>query len=212
MPERVRPIRGPPGAGRRPASLPKRGRRLDGSVSALLYGIMRFAKWQTSENAQSMSPVAQFPELEAHRKVVKAARAGSYGYVSLLGLPPEDPIKIFKRIEKGLAFRAFELFQRNTGLSTADLADVVAITMRTLHRRKEQGRLDPDESDRLMRVARIFGKALELFEGNAEAARQWLSVRQSALRGERPMSLAKTDLGAREVEALIDRLEHGVLT
>ncbi len=115
-------------------------------------------------------------------------------------------------MEKGLAFQALERFQKNTGLSTIDLAQVVAIKMRTLHRRKERGRLEPDESDRLLRVSRVFGKALELFEGDADAARQWLSTPVSALGGKRPMVLAKTDLGAREVEALIDRLEHGVLT
>ena len=116
------------------------------------------------------------------------------------------------RTGRQLAFQALERFQKNTGLSTSDLADVVVIKMRTLQRRKEQGRLEPEESDRLMRVSRIFGKALELFEGNSEAARQWLFTRQRALGGERPMVLARTDLGAREVEALIDRLEHGVLT
>ena len=154
---------------------------------------------------------AQSPDIEALREVIKAGRLGSYAYVSLLGLHPRDPIKIFKRLEKGLAFEALERFQRNTGLSTRELADVIVIKMRTLQRRKEQGRLEPEESDRLMRVSRIFGKALELFEGNTDAARHWLFTRQRALGGERPIIFAKTDLGAREVEALIDRLEHGVL-
>ena len=133
-------------------------------------------------------------------------------YVSLIGLRLQDPIKLVKRVEKGLAFHALESFQRNTGLSTSDVAEVVVITLRTLHRRKEQGRLEPNESDRLLRASRVFGKALELFEGDREAARQWLSAEQPALGGERPMALAKTDVGAREVEALVDRLEHGVLT
>jgi len=155
---------------------------------------------------------AHSPDIEAFRKIIKAGRVGSYSYMSLLGLRSQDPIRIVKRLEKGLDFQALERFQKNTGLSTSELAEVVVITMRTLHRRKEQGRLEPEESDRLMRVSRIFGKALELFEGDSEAARQWISTRQSALRGERPIVLTKTDLGAREVEALINRLEHGVLT
>lgn len=155
---------------------------------------------------------AKSPDIAAFRNAIRTGRVGSYWYVSLLGLRLRDPIQISRRVEKGLAFKALERFQKNTGLSTSDLADVVVIKMRTLQRRKEQGRLEPEESDRLMRVSRIFGKALELFEGNSEAARQWLFTRQRAFGGERPMVLAKTDLGAREVEALIDRLEHGVLT
>ncbi len=152
------------------------------------------------------------PELEAYRKAITAGRAGSYWFVALVGLRSQDPLDILKRVEKGLAFSALEHFQRNSGLSTNDLAEAVVIKLRTLHRRKEQGRLEPEESDRLLRVSRVFGRALELFEGNAEAARQWLATEQTALGGERPMVLAKTDVGAREVEALVDRLEHGVLT
>lgn len=152
------------------------------------------------------------PEIEAYRKAIKTGRAGTYSFVLLVGLRSQDPFYIFRRVEKGLAFTALERFQRNSGLSTGDLAEAVVIKLRTLHRRKEQGRLEPDESDRLLRVSRVFGRALELFEGNAESARQWLATRQNALGGERPMVLAKTDIGAREVEALVDRLEHGVLT
>jgi putative toxin-antitoxin system antitoxin component (TIGR02293 family) len=132
-------------------------------------------------------------------------------YVALLGLHARDPIDISRSLEKGLAFKALERFQENTGLSTSDVADLVAIKLRTLHRRKEQGRLDPEESDRLMRASRIFAKALELFEGDSDAARGWLASPQKALRGERPLALARTDLGAGEVEALVDRLERGVL-
>lgn len=151
-------------------------------------------------------------DIEEYRKAIKKGRAGSYWYVSLVGLHFEDPLKISKRVEKGLAFRALMRLQTNTGLSTSDLAEAVVIKLRTWQRRKEQGRLEPDESDRVLRFSRIFGKALELFEGDADAARQWLAASQPALDGERPIDLAKTDVGAREVEAVIDRLEHSVLT
>ena len=157
-------------------------------------------------------PGAGSPDIETYWQAVKGGHAGSYRYVALLGLRLQDPIKILRRVEQGLAFSAFERFQKNTQFSTGDLADLVAITARTLHRRKEQGRLEPDESDRLLCVSRLFAKTLELFEGDAEAARRWLSTPLTALRGERPIALARTDLGSREVETLIDRLEHGVLT
>ncbi len=143
---------------------------------------------------------------------VETGAASEYSFVALVGLRAEDPIAIFKAVQKGLRFSALETFQRASGLSTADLADAVAIPPRTLARRKEQGRLEPEESDRLLRVARVFGKALDLFEGDAAQARAWLSGPQRALGGERPLLLARTDLGAREVEALAERLEHGVLT
>ena len=164
------------------------------------------------EGSLAETPSSETAQIEAYREAIKGGRADANWYVSLVGLRPQNPLRIFKRVEKGLAFQAFVRFQRNTGLSMRELAEAVAIKPRTLHRRKKQGRLDPEESDRLLRISRIFGKALELFEGDAEAARQWLAHPQDGLGGERPMVLARTDLGAREVEALVDRLEHGVLT
>jgi putative toxin-antitoxin system antitoxin component (TIGR02293 family) len=141
-----------------------------------------------------------------------SAVASAYAFASLVGIRSQDPLEILKRVEKGLAFTALERFQTNTGLSTGELADAGVIALRTLHRRKEQGRLDPEESDRLMRLSRVFGKALGLFEGDVDAARQWLAAPQRALGGKKPMALIRTDVGAREIEALADRLEHGVLS
>lgn len=152
------------------------------------------------------------PDIGSYWEAAKAGHPGSHLYVSLLGLRDSDPIEILKTVKRGLKYQALERFQKNTRFTTAELADLVAIKMRTLHRRKEEGRLEPDESDRLVRLSRVFAKALELFEGDAEAARRWFHAPAKALGGEQPIALAGTDLGSREVEALIDRLEHGVLT
>ena len=92
------------------------------------------------------------------------------------------------------------------------MAELVQIKPRTLDRRKNEGRLQPDESDRLLRAAKVFGKAIALFEGDVPFAKEWLSSRQAALGGAVPLEMAKTDVGAREVEDLIGRLEHGVFS
>ena len=59
---------------------------------------------------------------------------------------------------------------------------------------------------------RFFGKTLELFQGDARAAEKWLSFPKRALGGAVPAELANTEEGAREVEALIDRIEHVVFS
>ena len=148
---------------------------------------------------------------EADRKPARARRGKAHRYASLLGLEDAEPAEIVRRIKEGLSFGSLETFQENARLSTADVASLVSIPPRTLQRRKSEGRLDPNESDRLLRVARLFAKALDLFEGDAEAAQEWFHRPARGLGGEPPIELAVTDLGTREVEALIDRLEHGVL-
>jgi putative toxin-antitoxin system antitoxin component (TIGR02293 family) len=135
----------------------------------------------------------------------------AYSFVSLLGIREKDPIAVAKRVERGFSFGAFVRLRKETHFSMQDLARAASIKTRTLQRRKATGRFEPEESDRLLRVSRIFGKALQLFEGDSEAARRWLSTPLRSLAGRKPISLAKTEPGAREVEHLIDRLENGVL-
>jgi putative toxin-antitoxin system antitoxin component (TIGR02293 family) len=54
--------------------------------------------------------------------------------------------------------------------------------------------------------------ALDLFEGDAGAARSWFSAPAPALANRTPLEVSSTDVGAREVENLIGRLEHGVFS
>jgi len=133
-------------------------------------------------------------------------------YLALLGVEPLDTMRLLRQIEEGFTFRELEHLQRALALPMERVAELVHIKPRTLSRRREQGYLLPDESDRLVRVSRVFGKALELFEDDAEAARRWLSTPQPALGGAVPLTVAKTDTGSREVEDLIGRLEHGVFS
>jgi putative toxin-antitoxin system antitoxin component (TIGR02293 family) len=62
---------------------------------------------------------------------------------------------------------------------------------------------------RLLRNSSVFGKAVELFEGDREAASEWMFTPQPALGGKTPINVAMTELGSREIENLIGRIEHG---
>ena len=72
--------------------------------------------------------------------------------------------------------------------------------------------MQPDESDRLVRLARVFSRAIEMYVGNVDAAKDWLIRSNRVLGGASPFEMAKTDVGAREVENLITRIEHGVFS
>jgi putative toxin-antitoxin system antitoxin component (TIGR02293 family) len=61
-------------------------------------------------------------------------------------------------------------------------------------------------------IARILQKAANLFEGDVSAAATWLTKPCKALGNQTPLACARTDKGAREVEGLIGRLEHGVFS
>jgi putative toxin-antitoxin system antitoxin component (TIGR02293 family) len=128
----------------------------------------------------------------------------------LLGLRKTGTLSLAAAVRSGLTYRALDRFARETELPLSTLGELIQIPSRTLVRRKSEGRLQPEESDRLLRVSRIFGLAIDLFEGDRVGALHWLSSAQRALGNETPMALMQTDVGVREVENLIGRLEHGV--
>lgn len=153
------------------------------------------------------------PDIAAFRERLRTGERGNdHLYVILLGMRLLETEELLREVQRGLPFRALERLGRNLELSMKAIAELTQIRNRTLHRRKEAGRLHPDESDRLLRVSRVFARAIELFEGDDRAARHWLSAPQRALGGATPLSLAKTELGALEVQRLIGRLEHGVFS
>lgn len=127
-----------------------------------------------------------------------------------LGLKAEKASDLIRAVRRGFAFRAFEDLAASTGLSAGELAALLVIPSRTLARRKVARRLSVEESERMLRLAAIFEQALDLFEGNAKEALQWLRSPKKALDDETPLHYAITEVGAREVERLIGRIEHGV--
>jgi len=129
------------------------------------------------------------------------------GIMGGAGVPVLDAIRL---VGRGLPWSALERFRRAAGWSLAELAPLIQVPLRTLDRRRRERRLRPDESDRLVRLARVFQQARALFEGDGAGARRWLETPVPAFAGLAPVELVTTDPGAREVEALIGRLEHGI--
>ena len=117
------------------------------------------------------------------------------------------------RVKAGLPVAEFDALRELMDLTVEDLAAKIGISIATLSRRRQSGQpLDAGRGDRLLRFARLFRLAAELHDGDEEAAREWLRKPARALDGETPLDHAATEAGAREVENLIGRLEHGVYT
>ena len=81
--------------------------------------------------------------------------------------------------------------------------------MRTLARRRQERNLSPDESDRVYRAARLVAQAEEVLGDLARAAR-WFKAPNRALGHARPLDLLDTDIGSRQVEEVLGRVDAGV--
>lgn len=123
-----------------------------------------------------------------------------------------DKATMLRHIRAGLPFRAFDILMKACGASRKELAQVLSIPIATLNRRRKAGKLLVDESDRVARLARIKDAALALMLGDDDAAVEWLHTPQEILGNETPMEHASTEMGARDVEDLIGRIQHGVFS
>ena len=129
-----------------------------------------------------------------------------------VGIRTGNLSSLIKIMREGLPYSAITVLEQESGISVERIAEVVQLPARTLARRKARGRFAQDESERLLRLGMVFEKTLELFEGDRTAAQRWLSTPAKSFGGETPLSMVQTEVGAREVEDLIGRLEHGVIS
>jgi putative toxin-antitoxin system antitoxin component (TIGR02293 family) len=137
-----------------------------------------------------------------------AARSGSSPRSKRVEPGVED---LVGRIEAGLPLVEFEALRTLLDLTGEELAERLAISRSTLARRKKSGRLDREESDRLVRFARLYARAADVL-GEEEDARRWLKSPARALGMVTPLVFAETEAGAREVENLLGRIEYGVFS
>jgi putative toxin-antitoxin system antitoxin component (TIGR02293 family) len=94
------------------------------------------------------------------------------------------------------------------GLSRDEVNSVI-IPARTLqHRRSRRERLTVEESDRVIRALRVLSAAEGVYESR-ERALEWLRRANPRLDNRSPISLLKTDTGARIVEELLGQIDEG---
>ena len=133
------------------------------------------------------------------------------GGAGVLKSSPRSSLDWVVLIRRGLPSAALESLTGNLGLAQAELAAVLGIPERTLARRKKEETLSPEESAKLVRLARAVGRATEVFE-DRDAALGWLRRPNRALAGEAPLRLLDTEIGAESVMDLLGRIEHGVFS
>ncbi|MBM3358420.1 MAG: DUF2384 domain-containing protein [Betaproteobacteria bacterium] len=127
----------------------------------------------------------------------------------VLRAKPHTALDWIEVIRNGIPAAAVESLLKAMQLSQSELARALGIPQRTLARRKREGVLNSEESAKLLRLARVVGRANEVFE-DLEAALHWLKSPNSALSGATPLSLLDTDIGAESVLDTLGRIEHGV--
>jgi putative toxin-antitoxin system antitoxin component (TIGR02293 family) len=75
--------------------------------------------------------------------------------------------------------------------------------------KRRSKRLSVEESERIERLARVLAAAEHVWD-DREQAREWMNKPHRELQGQTPLEAARTELGARRVESLLDKLYFGL--
>ncbi len=139
-----------------------------------------------------------------------AAIAEVLGGRKVLGRIVKSSDELTQLVRRGLPAGSLTALAGKLRVGNIVLSRKLGIPQRTLTRRLSQhSRLTAAESDRTVRLARVYANAVEMI-GNEEKAVEWLRTPNRALGGERPLDRLDTDLGARAVEDVLGRIAYGV--
>ncbi len=98
---------------------------------------------------------------------------------------------------------------RRSGLTDDEIYTLVLPRRTLAHRRARGEALTREESDRVVRIARIAALGEAVF-GDRERAWRWLRGAKRQFRGRSPLQLLATEAGARLVEELLYRIDDGL--
>jgi putative toxin-antitoxin system antitoxin component (TIGR02293 family) len=98
---------------------------------------------------------------------------------------------------------------REHGVTDEEVYTLVVPRRTLAHRRARREALSRDESDRVVRLARVAALSEQVF-GEAARAWRWLRAPKRQFRGRSPLQLLATEAGARVVEELLYRVDEGM--
>jgi putative toxin-antitoxin system antitoxin component (TIGR02293 family) len=126
------------------------------------------------------------------------------------GVFAEAPMPFIGPVRTGLPLSVVDDALAAGRISLAEL-DRLVLPRKTLAHRRTLGNLTPEQSDRISRLLRIIAEAEATF-GDRTKAHKWLRRPTPLLDDESPLDRLDTDIGTRQVEAMLGRIAYGLAT
>ena len=179
------------------------------AIIARKLAILAGMEYTASMAARSSAAMRTVKEVQSGQQRHRSTKARG---IDVAGLNFVDVPKLIGTLSRGLSWPQFDRFRKESGFTQTELAAFLGIPERTLARRRENGALTESESERFARLVEIFNACIELFGGNSEAVREWLTAPAYGLKNARPIDFTRSDYGAREVRNLLGRLADGIFS
>lgn len=117
---------------------------------------------------------------------------------------------IIEQARQGVPAQRVDQLAPLLGLSLKEMAQILQIAERTLHRFRREGQLDNSASERLLLLENLAAHGLEVFDNRADALANWLRYPLRELNHQAPFQLLNTISGFGLVDDVLTRIEYGV--
>lgn len=172
-------------------------------------GEFRDGRFRTVKGRTFMSGTEQRRSRGSLGLPIIESLVGEEALRSMEGPDPEGREAVRRIVEDGLPVEAVAQLQaklKRFGVSSPSTY-VDSIVSRASRKRRD--RLTAEEGEKLVRVAAILARTLDVWE-NEDAAAEFLTSPHGELGGDTPIERALSEIGARQVEDVLLKLDLGL--
>lgn len=112
-------------------------------------------------------------------------------------------------IRQGVPMQTLLHLIKTTDISASEIASILHTSERTLRRYTNDTLLNPEQSERIIELARLFSRGSEVF-GSLDDFKTWMNSTIVALGNIKPKELLDTSLGIEIIQEELGRIEHGI--
>jgi putative toxin-antitoxin system antitoxin component (TIGR02293 family) len=120
-----------------------------------------------------------------------------------------DETDLIDVIRQGVSKKSLDYLITQIGYTITDIAEVLHVSDRNLRRYTASEKLNTEQSERLIEIARLYAKGEDVF-GSIKAFNHWMDANILALGNKTPKSYLDTSLGIQMLHKELGRIEHGV--
>lgn len=129
--------------------------------------------------------------------------------------PPQPatyaPYAVINKSRQGVLRSEADRVANMASLSDVEMARILNMSVRNLHRLKPDEKLARDVSERLLLLTNLLQHGLDVFDGDSTTLTDWLRTPIRELNSQSPLYLLDTSTGFGLVDDVLGRIEHGIV-
>ncbi|WP_460672735.1 type II RES/Xre toxin-antitoxin system antitoxin [Larkinella ripae] len=122
-----------------------------------------------------------------------------------------EPYAVIDRSRQGMLRAEADRVAGMAALTDIEMARILNMSVRNLHRLKPDDKLARDASERLLLLTNLLQHGLNVFDNDAATLSDWLRSPIRELNSQSPLHLLDTTTGFGLVDDVLGRIEHGIV-